>query len=125
MLFGTDLSSLTTEQVNNAFDGDSRLKMVPRTSLPISITALAVEQAISPSRSTCSFSHSEWLISEVDERVFLGTAGKLMSSGAFYLNGKKVTEPKAELTVNELIDGRLAVLKFGKTGNFVVRVDDV
>jgi tyrosyl-tRNA synthetase len=46
-----------------------------------------------------------------------------MSGGGFYVNGAKATDPKATLDVNQLIDGRLAILRVGKTGNLVVCVD--
>lgn len=94
MLFDSDLSRLNADDVLSAFDGDKRLVRITPDEVSQHLSRLAVQSKLVRSR---------------------GEANRAMASGGFYLNGKKVTDPQAGLTPDDLISGRFCVIGVGKS----------
>lgn len=57
---------------------------------------------------------------------YTGAAIQILTEGGVTLNGNKIVDGMSASTFGEkdLLDGRLAVLRVGKTGNLVVVVDE-
>ncbi|CDZ98281.1 tyrosine-trna ligase [Phaffia rhodozyma] len=103
IIYGSDLPTLTTSDVLEAFTDDPRLKFISREDLDTKISVLIAKEGMVPSRRA---------------------ANTMITSGGFTLNGQKVTDPQSTLSSVCLIDKQLVVLKLGKAGNFVVCVKD-
>lgn len=55
-------------------------------------------------------------------RNLLGEAQTAMSAGGFYLNGEKIKDVKRRLVEEDLLGGRVAILRVGATDHLVVLV---
>ena len=143
VIYQTDLNLLTTDAVLSAFTNDPRLVRVPRSSLPLDLAHLAAEHKVAASRSELSLYSSFFLLLPPRRRVPLsltlsslflslslsptplGKARQILDQGGCQLNGSKVSrDSDRTLKETDLLDGRFAVIKVGKTGDLVVVVDE-
>ena len=51
-------------------------------------------------------------------------AARLIRSGGIYVNDRRVTDEKHQLSIDEAIEGQLFVLRRGKRDNFLVRITE-
>ncbi|THH20427.1 hypothetical protein EW146_g932 [Bondarzewia mesenterica] len=99
VLFGTDLSDILADDVIGALTGDRRLQKVDDIELfDIPVTKLAVQYKLASSNSA---------------------ARTLVSSGGLYVNGKPAVHGQV-LGRQDLIDGRLIILRAGKSSHTVL-----
>ena len=58
--------------------------------------------------------------STTDEK---GAAARLIQAGGFYMNDERVTDPNTALEEQDLIDGSLVIMRFGKTSHMTFYVE--
>ncbi len=103
VLFGEAIATLAADDVLAVFED------VPATDLPadafsgdgIGIVDLVTRVQLAPSKSE---------------------ARRLVQAGGVYVNNRRVSDPQARLTRDDLIEGRLLVLRKGQRQNHLVRV---
>ncbi|KAG1150175.1 hypothetical protein G6F37_011263 [Rhizopus arrhizus] len=102
VLFGQDLSSLSGNQIIEAFKDDTyRFTQLDRSSLVgIGLDQLAAITNAAKSRSD---------------------AQKKMKAGGFYLNNVRVNNHKQMLEEKDLIDGKVCVLRVGKSSYYLIQ----
>jgi tyrosyl-tRNA synthetase len=105
VLFGEDIATLSADQVLAVF-GDVSSSSVPLASFLGD--GLALVDLLADSQVKLAPSRSE--------------ARRLVQSGGVYVNNRRVADPKARLTRDQAIDGRLFVLRKGQKQNHLVRL---
>jgi tyrosyl-tRNA synthetase len=105
VLFGEDIATLSADQVLAVF-GDVSSSSVPLASFEGD--GLALVDLLADSQVRLAPSRSE--------------ARRLVQSGGVYVNNRRVADPKARLTRDQAIDGRLFVLRKGQKQNHLVRL---
>lgn len=55
-------------------------------------------------------------------RYFSGEAKKMLTAGGFYLNNARVTEDRS-LSTEDLIDGRIVILRTGKDNHVILALE--
>jgi tyrosyl-tRNA synthetase len=63
------------------------------------------------------------LLSDTGVTSSRGEAARLIRSGGIYVNDRRVTDEKKQLTPTEAIGGRVFVVRKGKRDNFLIRID--
>lgn len=117
---GGNYQSLKANDIIVAFKGDSRLAMVNETEMHSkNIGDLVVSHKLVQSKSTSSylFSIRACLIRRVVE------ATRLASAKGLYLNNKIVGKTYNKITPDDLIDGRVAILRTGKSKHLILALE--
>ncbi|KAI0049898.1 hypothetical protein FA95DRAFT_1537423 [Auriscalpium vulgare] len=102
VLFSTDISHSNVDDILAGLAGDPLLHTVSQDVLLTPITKLAVEHGLVSSN---------------------GAARKLVKMKGLYLNGKPVAADDQRLTAEDVIGGRLVVLRVGKANHVVLAVE--
>jgi tyrosyl-tRNA synthetase len=103
LLFGEDITTLAVDEVLAVFED------VPSTELPAS-----------------EFAAAGLLVVDLVARVQLASskaeARRLVESGGIYVNNRRVADPKARITPEGAIGGRLLVVRKGQKQNHLIRL---
>jgi tyrosyl-tRNA synthetase len=102
LLFGEDIATLAVEDVLAVFED------VPSTELPVSEIAEGIGMVD--------------LVARVQLAASKSDARRLVQSGGVYVNNRRVSDPQARLTRDQVIGGRLFVLRKGQKENHLVRL---
>eukprot|EP00842_Homolaphlyctis_polyrhiza_P001043 jgi/Hompol1/193/HPOL_005256-RA len=103
VLYDDDFAQLTAPQIIDAFAGDPRLKRLPASQvIGKGICEVAAASEATKSRSA---------------------ARKLINSGGLYLNKSRVQHESVTVTQQDLIDGKLCLLRTGKAQYTVLVVE--
>ena len=103
LLFGEDITTLSVDDVLAVFED------VPSTELPAGDLAGDGIGMID-------------LVARVQLAASKGEARRLVEGGGVYVNNRRVSDPKARLTRDQAIGGRLFVLRKGQKHNHLVRL---
>ena len=63
-------------------------------------------------------------IRPVGSALIPGDANRLISSKSLYINDRRIEDPRSEISRSDLVDGHLAVLKYGKN-SVVLYIDEI
>jgi tyrosyl-tRNA synthetase len=101
-LFGEDVTSLPAADIAEIF-AEVPSKEIPRDRLSSGVNAidLLIEAGAVPSKSE---------------------ARRLIESGGFYLNNRRVTDPRLQVKSTDAIEGRFIVLRKGNKAYFLIKV---
>ena len=102
-LFGGDIRELSASEIEDGFDGapGGYISKHEIDNAAITVQTVAIDQAL------CSSA---------------GETRRLAQQGGLYLNGIRVDDSKRPVTVNDLIDGRVLVLRRGSKDHRLMRV---
>ncbi len=102
-LFGGDVTDLSASEVEEVFDGapGGQVSKLEIENAAVTLQSVAIEQRLCASA---------------------GEARRLVQQGGLYLNGVRVDDSRRTVTVNDLIDGRVFVLRRGSKDHRLMRV---
>ncbi len=102
-LFGGDIRELSASEIEDGFDGapGGYISKHEIDNAAVTVQSVAIDQAL------CSSA---------------GETRRLAQQGGLYLNGIRVDDSKRSVTVNDLIDGRVLVLRRGSKDHRLMRV---
>ena len=102
-LFGGDIRELSASEIEDGFDGapGGYISKHEIDNAAVTVQSVAIDQAL------CSSA---------------GETRRLAQQGGLYLNGIRVDDSKRPVTVNDLIDGRVLVLRRGSKDHRLMRV---
>lgn len=119
VLFGQDLSSLSGNQIIEAFKDDTyRFTQLDRSSL-VGIGLDQLAAITNAAKSRCKWSR----VNRQSIKLLSSTADaqKKMKAGGFYLNNVRVNNHKQMLEEKDLIDGKVCVLRVGKSSYYLIQ----
>lgn len=103
VLFGQDISSLTGDQIIEAFKDDShRFIQLERSNL----LGMGLDHVATMARASKSKSDAQ----------------KKIKAGGFYLNNDRIKNHKQTLEEKDLIDGKICILRVGKSSYYMIQV---
>ena len=102
-LFGGDVTDLTASEIEEVFEGapGGQVSKHEIENAAVTLQGVAIEQRLCASA---------------------GEARRLVRQGGLYLNGVRVDDSRRAVTVNDLIDGRVFVLRRGSKDHRLMRV---
>ena len=102
-LFGGDVTDLSASEIEEVFEGapGGQVSMHEIENAAVTFQSVAIEQRLCASA---------------------GEARRLVQQGGLYLNGVRVDDSRRAVTVNDLIDGRVFVLRRGSKDHRLMRV---
>ncbi|KAI7899070.1 tyrosine-tRNA ligase [Cokeromyces recurvatus] len=103
VLFGEDLSTLSGDQIIEAFKTDRN-------------------RFIKLDRSAVIGSSIDIIASVTNAAKSKSDAQKKIKAGGFYLNNQKITNVKHVIEENDLIDGKVLVLRTGKSSYYLIQI---
>ena len=112
-------SALSTKDVLAAFSPPTLVRVPKSAILDVSLSRLLVSSGLAASA-------SKPLVPRQDSSLCFGTAQarQLLTTGGLSLNHHKVTDARKIMTIEDLIDGRYAVLRAGKANYRVIVPDE-
>ncbi len=109
VLFGTDVSALSAEEVLGALAGDQRLFTISADDMyGTTVLRLTVNHGVTKNASASL--QDFWLF---DRLSSIGAAKSLVAMRGLYLNGRTV-DAHRRVQPGDLIDGRLIIVRAGK-----------
>jgi tyrosyl-tRNA synthetase len=119
VLFGTSLKEVRAKDLLNAFEQDSRLVRLSRQQV-LGLRLDKFAHLAGACQSRCKSNHVVKIV--ILTRIFIAEAFKLIQSGGLYLNQERISDASQPLTIENLIDQCVCVLRTGKTNYRIVHV---
>lgn len=121
IIFGSEYKDLTANEITSAFAGDSRLVSVQDSELHSqTIVQLAVAYALAPSKCELIVLFCTFGLCSYHWYSLVAEALRLINMKGLYLNNKPVPHGHYKLTAGDLIDGRIAILRSGKSKHLIL-----
>lgn len=111
LLFGSEYADLKFEAIRASFSDDPRLiKISQAEMLDTPITKLASKHGLVSS--TCKSTLVSFL--NFPLITFKAASRVLIAAKGLYLNNVPIQDPHSRITLDDLLDGRIAILRVGK-----------
>lgn len=115
-LFHTDLNALDIDATIRAFKGSKELVYWNKRDMcEVNISKLFLKTGFTATRG-----RSELPGQPVPTLTLAAEAARLIKGGGVSVNGRKITEPGTVLRPEDLLDGRLAIVKAGTKRHMVI-----
>jgi tyrosyl-tRNA synthetase len=125
VLFGGDISLLSGDHIIEAFNTDqNRFIQLDRSSV-IGHGLDKIASITNAAKSKCKFFLDVTQppsLTRIFFLKFLADAQKKMKAGGFYLNNIRVTDTRKIIQETDLIDGKVCILRVGKSSYYLIQV---
>ena len=124
VLFESDYTSLKTEDVLRALEGNDRLRVIPRNELlETPVVKLAATHGLVNSAGKFSSSPAPCVPAQ-SECCGTGAARDLIKSKGLYVNNQNVSSAADVISAESLVDGRMAILRAGAKRRLVLVAEE-
>lgn len=119
LLYESDYSLIKADEALEALEGDARLQFVPEQEL-LSTPIAKFAATCGLASSNCKPFSITHLYSSADHGPMPAAARQLVTMKGLYINNRTVAEPRQTIQKEDLLDGRLVILRSGSSKQVVL-----